>query len=153
MTIIIRVDAKKAISYFNKVIKKAPKKFDLAAEDMAKDCRKGARFRLTTRRQRGSKHGNLLWRSLQFRKRAQGTWECWQNPAIAHYGWVIERGVKGIKFVPTPGVGQWGEGVAKKGGRLPKKGGYHFMRDAARSTMRRSRRISERRVKELIKGG
>jgi len=154
--IIIEVDAKRAISYFDGIVKKAPKKFNLAAQDMAKDCRKGARYRLNQRRRKSPTYysrKDWLWHSLMVRKAGNAKWECFQNQAIAPYGPVIEHGITGKHFAPVKGQGIYGEGVTRRGGRLPSRGGLHFMRDAADSTMKRARRISERRVKELIEGG
>jgi len=151
--IIIKVDAKKAIAYFDRIVKKAPKAMGFAAEKMAKDCRKGARYRLSTRRARPSRHGNLLWQSLETVPGGKGTWIMRQNRAIADYGPIIEHGITGWHFQPKPGEGVWGEGIARRGGSIPKKGGMHFAKDAALSTLRRSKKISEPVIKDLIKGG
>ena len=149
--IVIEVDNKKAVAYFDRIIKKAPKSINFCAEKMAKDCRRGARQRLTMRRSMPSKHGNLLWRSLEAVPVGKGTWMMRQNQAIAPYGPIIEHGITGWHFVPQEGGGLWGEGLARRGGMLPKKGGLHFAKDAALSTMRRAKQISEPVIKELVK--
>lgn len=154
--IAITVDAKQAINYFDNLIRKAPKTFDYAAKDMAKDCKRGARYRVTTRARAAPifyHRKGWLHQSIDIRKRGKATWDCWQNPAIAPYGAVIEEGRTGIHFRVEPGKGYYGEGFTMPGGRLPQRGGLHFMRDAARSTQRRAKRISTRHVKRLIKGG
>jgi len=149
----VYVDNKRALNYFRRLIRETPKAIDKSSENLARDTKRGARQRLTQRRHKNPDlyaKKNWLWRSIDVRKRRKGKWECWQNPAIAPYGPAIEEGIRGKHFIPRRGKGVYGEGVMALGGQFPKRGGYHFMRDAGRSTRARSVKITRREIKKLI---
>jgi len=155
--ITIEVDAKQATAYFTNLVKKAPKAMDFAARDMAIDWKKGARQRITTRRTKGETPSKgLLWKSIKATKLSNGKWRGWQDQSIAPYGPIVEHGITGWHFVPLSKqsinlAGRWGQGIARRGGRLPKGGGKHFAADAFISTTKRAKKITERHIKELVK--
>lgn len=150
----VYVDDKRALNYFRNLIRKAPKTLKTSSKLIAKDIKRGARQRLTQRRHKSPQlysKKDWLWKSIGVRPRGgKYKFECWQNPAVAPYGWAIEEGIKGRHFVPQQGKGVYGEGILKPGGQFPKGGAYHFMRDAGVSTNQRSIKIVRREIKKLI---
>jgi len=152
----VYIDNKRALSYFRRIIREYPKAEETSNKNIAKDVLRGARRRLQERRHKSPElyaRKNWLLRSLGIRKKRKGMYECWQNPAIAPYGWAIEEGIRGRHFKPGQGRGVYGEGILAPGGQFPKRGPYHFMRDAGIASDARSAKITRKEIKKLIGEG
>jgi len=149
----VYIDNRRALNYFRRIVRDYPKTEDRSNKMIVRDVWRGARRRLTERRHKSPRlyaKKDWLLKSIGIRKKRKGKYECWQNPAIAPYGPAIEEGISGRHFVVRPGKGVYGEGVMAPGGRFPKRGGYHFMRDAGIATNKRSVKITRREIKKLI---
>jgi len=156
MILRVQVDNKVALNYFKRLVREYPKAEDMSSKNIALDTLRGARRRIAERRNKTPQlyaKKDWLLTSLDVRKMGNGKWECWQNPYIAPYGWAIEEGIQGRHFVPRQGKGVYGEGVLAPGGQFPKRGAYHFMRDAGIASETRSAKITRKEIKKLIGEG
>ena len=153
MNITVTVDSKKVQDYIDRLTVQVPKEADSMGREIAMDIRRGARMREKVKRLGKSTKG-LLWRGMDIARLTRGKMIQWIFLSLAPYTRVQEMGIRGWHFVPSPGLGRWGEGYARPGGAIPSAypQGKRFIEGAYNATNKKLPIITKRYADRMVRG-